>query len=579
MRNKKVFFVIASIFSIFVLAGAAFAANTANINVTSEPVRAGASCDKSGGITITFDRDTVLTDGDQITMDLTLNVTLCTDIDIVISNADTAAYADLENLVDIEDVGWDEINSDIGGPVVLTDAVAPFSSSVGGGVYFHIYGIEGQARVTIDVIGENPGASFTVGPDSEDNLAITLLAQNTNADYVGEEGIFVDSDNDGVYDESALLANNTMCIDVSNPAFTGDTVRGNFDSRSDKFTFLPSNPQIAHIAPALGIGFDACKDREPGHIELGDRITQGSDTCDAFDNEASYPGNGFCLDHVNNNMIIAASSPFDMAEYAVTMEILVNGQSGDNGVYWSSQLPLSEGYGTKDDACDATNANGAALGAATYELANRSAATPEAPHSDDCDVEADGRAVVMNIAACDLNLAAQDDFLWFNLPALNYDIDDVQEGDVVTVEITINKVPCGQLFTGIWEIGTFGCQAPGVSNTILFPYFTNMEAAESYWDGIAIVNLGSTDGTATLTIYEADGDVATMDVNVSANSSYVNLLSAMISGMTLTTSVDGTLGNARVYIRVAADFNVDGFAMMANSDTGESMGYLPRLMY
>jgi len=577
MRNKKVFFVIASIFSIFVLASAAFAANTANINVTSEPVRAGASCDKAGGITITFDRDTVLTDGDQITMDLTLNVTLCTDIDMVISNDDTGAYADLENIIDTEDVGWFENNSNIGGPVVLTN-ISGNAVSAGGGVYFHIYGTDGQARITIDVIGENPGASFTVGDDNNDKLAISLLDQSTNADYPGEEGVFVDSDNDGVYDEAALLTDNTMCIDVSDPAFTGDTVMGNFDSKSDKFTFLPSNPQIAHIAPALNITFDPCKDREPGHIELGDRITQGSDTCDDFDNEASYPGNGFCLDHVCNNMVIASSSPFDQLQYEVTMEILVNGQSGDNGVYWSNEAPRSEGYDKKDDACDATNADGAGLGAATYKLANGTTAIPEAPHSDECDVEADGRAVVMNIAASGLNLAAQDDFLWFNLPAFNYDIDDVQEGDVVTVEITINKVPCGQLFTGIWEIGTFGCQAPGVSNTILFPYFTNMEAAESYWDGIAIVNLGSTDGTATLNIYEADGDVATMDVNVSANSSYVNLLSAMISGMTLTTSVDGTLGNARVYIRVTADFNVDGFAMMANSDTGESMGYLPRLI-
>ena len=145
MRNKKVFFVIASIFSIFVLVGAAYAANTATINVTSEPVRAGASCDKAGGITITFDRDTVLTDGDQITVDLTLNVTLCTDIDMVISNDDTGEYADLENIIDIEDVGWDEFNSNIGGPVVLTN-ISGNAISVGGGVYFHIYGTEGGTR-------------------------------------------------------------------------------------------------------------------------------------------------------------------------------------------------------------------------------------------------------------------------------------------------------------------------------------------------------------------------------------------------------------------------------------------------
>jgi hypothetical protein len=275
-------------------------------------------------------------------------------------------------------------------------------------------------------------------------------------------------------------------------------------------------------------------------------------------------------------MVIAASSPFDLAEYSVTMEILVNGQSGDNGVYWSNEAPLSEGYDNKDDACDATNLDGRALGAATYELANGSAATPEAPHINDCDVDSDGRAVVMNIAAHSLNLVSNDDFLWFNLPAFNYDLDDIQQGDVVTVQITINKVPCGVYFTGVWEIGTFGCPTEGVSTTILIPYFTIM-LGDTYWDGIAIVNIGSTDGTATLTVYEADGDVATMTVNVAANSMYVNLLSAMVSGMTLTTSVDGTLGNARNYIRVTTDFNVDGFAMMARSDTGESMGYLPRL--
>lgn len=568
MRNKKMFFVIASIFSVFVLAGAAFAANNGTITVTSEPVRAGASCDKAGGITITIDEGTVLAEGDQITMDLTLNVTLCTDVDMEISAGGSGGL-------------WTALNIPAtDAPLISPTGGGAIATGADGGVYFRVYGTEGDARITIDILGDGDLTNdnsltvtdFTVDADT---LKLYILDQKTNATFA-TDGIYIDDDDDDVYDVAALLADNTMCIDVSDPAFTGDTVRGNFDSKADKFTFLPSNPQIAHIAPALNITLDPCKDREPGHIELGDRITQGSDTCDAFDNESSA---GFCtpLDHVCNNMVIASSSPFDQLQYEVTMEILVNGQSGDNGVYWSNQAPRSEGYDNKDDACDATDLDGLGLGAATYELANGSAATPEASHMNDCDVEADGRAVVMNIAASGLNLAAQDDFLWFNLPALNYDIDDVQEGDVVSVQVTINKVPCGQLFTGIWEIGTFGCQEAGVSNTILFPYFTNMEEAESYWDGIAIVNLGSTNGTATLTIYEADGDVATMDVNVSANSSYVNLLSAMISGMTLTTSVDGTLGNARVYIRVNTDFDVDGFAMMANSDTGESMGYLPRL--
>jgi spore coat protein U-like protein len=118
MRNTKAFLIITAIFSVFLLAGVALAANTANINVTSEPINAGAACDKSGGITLTFDRNTILMDQDQITMDLTLNVTLCRNINIVISNG---PGADLENIIDTENVGWDEVNSVIlGGPVVLT---------------------------------------------------------------------------------------------------------------------------------------------------------------------------------------------------------------------------------------------------------------------------------------------------------------------------------------------------------------------------------------------------------------------------------------------------------------------------
>ena len=576
MRNKKVFFVIASIFSILVFSGAAYAANNAAVSVTSEPIRASATCDKAGGIVITFDEGTTLVEGDQITMDLTLNVTLCRDIDIEISPGGSG------NMWEGEDFAAAGNVPVTGAPLLCpTDDVgnAVLATGAGGGVYFHVYGTDGTARVTIDVLGDLNNANalensltITDATVDADTLKLYLLNQNINADYT-QNGVYIDLTGDGTYGAFATIGDNTLCIDVSNPVFTGSTVTGNFDSKGDKFTFIPSNPQIAHIAPALLIAFDPCKAREPGHIVIGDRITQGTDTCDAFDNESEA---GFCNDHANNNMVIGASSPFDLAQYQVTMEILVNGLSGDNGVYWSNEAPQSEGYDNKDDACDALSTDGTALGAATYELANESAATPEAPHIDDCDVAANGRAVVMNIADCDLNLVANDDYLWFDLPAFNYDLDDIQEGDVVTVEITINKVPCGVYFTGVWEIGTFGCQAAGFTSTILFPYFTNMEG-DTYWDGISIVNLGSTDGTATLTVYEADGDVATMTVAVSANSMYVNLLSAMVSGMTLTTSVDGTLGNARNYISVTADFNVDGFAMMARSDTGESMGYLPRL--
>jgi hypothetical protein len=275
-------------------------------------------------------------------------------------------------------------------------------------------------------------------------------------------------------------------------------------------------------------------------------------------------------------MIIGSSQPFDQAQYQVKMEILVNGQSGDNGVYWSDQNLWVDGFDTQDDAC-ASVTTLPATPSLTYQLANGSAAVPDSTHSNNCSVDDTARAVVLNTGVTNLSLTSTNDFMGFDMPAFNYNLDDIQEGDVVSVKVTITKVPCGEIFTGTWTVGTFGCQASAATAKLLFPYFTEMGAADSFWDGIAIVNGSSTDGTATLTIHEADGDVATMAVAVKAHSSYVNLLSAMLSGMTLTTSVDGTLGNAKCYIVVSTDFvPADGFAMMAESASGQSMGYLPR---
>lgn len=570
MRNKKSFLVISAVFSIFLLAGAAFAANTATINVTSEPIKAQATCDKAGGITITFDRNTVLRDNDQITMDLTLNVTLCRTIDLVVSHN---GGSDLENDIDTEDIGWDETNSDIGGPVVLTDESGA-ATSAGGGVYFYVHGVSGTARVTIDVIGESPDATYTIGTGNNDKLAITILDQATNTDY-GTDGVYVDSDDDGIYDEDAAAADNTICINVSSPAFTGSVVNGNFDSAGDKFTFIPSNPQIAHITPASAIDFSSCKGQDPGRIDIGDRITQGSDTCDAFDNETS---SGYCSFR-DNRLILAATSPFDLAQYQISLEILVNGAEGDNGVYWSSEEIGSDGYNTSDEACDAPVSE-MGLGAATYLLANGSAASPDAPHSDDCDVDAIARAVTVTSPESDLGLVSPNDYLWIDMPAFNYDLDEINEGDVVSVRVTLFKTPCGTVFTGVFEVGTFGCIST-TTDTIYFPYFTEMsDTADDYWDGIAITNLGGTTGSCDLTIYEQDGDVGAMTITgIAPRSMYVNLLSAMLPSMTLSSSGgSGTLGDSRCWIYITGDFSMDGFAMISRPDTGESMGYIPRLV-
>ena len=81
---KKRISLFATVIAFFAMTAVSFAANTANINVTSEPIQYHALCDKAGGLTLSFDDGTRFASGDQITADLPLNVTLCHSMDFII---------------------------------------------------------------------------------------------------------------------------------------------------------------------------------------------------------------------------------------------------------------------------------------------------------------------------------------------------------------------------------------------------------------------------------------------------------------------------------------------------------------
>lgn len=565
MRKKNTLAIISAVLMIFVWTGAAFAANTATLNVTSEPIRYHAVSDKGGGFTITFDEGTVLVAGDVITADLDLGVTIAAGqtIDLEISAGGSATpFA----------------------AVPAPGALSPFTYTgaaptvTGGGLYFRIYGAAGTQRITLSILGA-AGASITAGPTAgTDTMILKFLNQGTIAggEYAAGTGIYMQGVTPGTYDVAATLSANTLCINVSQ--FDLNTVDANMDSSdattgADKFAFIPSDPQIAHVLAAVDIDFEACyKGGVPGRIALGSAgVVQGAgDNCYGFDNEDPE---GYCSGYqpVDNTMVIAASQPFDQAQYTVTMEILINGASGDNGVYFSNEALRSGAYDTSTDACLMT---GMMSHTASYYNAVGAPATPEA-RSALCTVAAAGRAVRMVTAASSLGVGTTQDYLAFDLPHFNYQLDMVADGDVVTIAVTLTKVPCGTVFTGEFNIGTFGCPSPVVTPTscIYFPYFTEIGAdADAYWDGIVITNRASTEATVTLTIYEADGDTGTATVTVSAMSQYVNLLSNIVFTTT------GTLGDSSCYIQASAvgSSNIDGFAMMARQDTGESMGYLPR---
>jgi len=597
MKMKKYLLTIATVVSVFALVGAAFAANTATLNVTSEPIRADATCDKAGGFTVTFDKDTTLTHGDQITLDLTYGVTLCRNIDIVLATAGTATLSALG--VGDAGIGWLSGQINTSAPVyVVEDAgsVTGPATDDGNGVYFHIYGSTGSQRITIDVIGAGSTTGFLkVGPDPGDMLKMSFLTQDTNTSAAWVvPGIWTDIDGDGTYDDEAQIVHNTLCIDVSDPDFTATTVNENFDSKGDKFTFIPSNPQVAHIAPGVNIALYTCKGYELQNIIMGMKTggQSAGEDCIGFDFET---GTGYCCSittpascSAQNKLIFQnLTGAFEAVNYQIQLELLVNGASGYNGVAWSNDTVGAAGFDAFTAACPAAASTvvGAQAGYTYYRADGTSvlgaAGVVEGIHASECDIASvgpDRRFVTLLTDSADLGLTAANRFLWVDIPAINYDVDDIAEGDVVSVRATLIKAPCGVLAAVELDIGIFGCLAPSTGgDSLIFPYFTEADAVVDpyFWDGIAIVNMSSADGTATLNFFEQDGDRGSLDVTVEAYSMYVDLLSNLL--VIADAANTGTLGDSRCYIRVSTTFSTaDGFAMIGNSATGESLGYLPR---
>lgn len=533
-----------ALIAVTLFAGSAFAAQQVDVKVTSEPIAQAATCEKAGGYTMEFDAGTAIADGDQITIDLPLNVTLCTDINIMIP--------------------WNAVVGDTAAAYATEDASSTDLVATTGDVEFYISGDMGSQRVTVDVVG-----TLDVGTDTGDLFTIKFFDQNT-------DGVFIEGAVAGVYDVSATVADNTRCINIS--AYDNETVSDSLDSAGDIYTFIPSNPQVAHVIASTGYSLYTCDKTSLNRIVLGTRTgetqdSEGSESCDYFDFESTY---GYCSGSDNGNrLIIAATADMQVTDYIVTLEVMTD------GVYFTDEGLDAVSFENTADACADDNAitgDSASGSEISYFDADGDAVTPlsTADATNECDVEAANQAVKLVTEAM-TPVGANARALLIDVPALTYDLDEVTDGDEVEIKVTVTKAPCGDIITDTFSVGTFGCIPTTYSYGMSFPYFTAM-TGDSFWDGFAIVNKSGVAGTADLTIYEADGDVFTASVDVDSHSMAVQLTSDLLASATQV-SGSGTLGDARFYMEVSADFNVDGFAMMADPATGESMGYLPRLDY
>ncbi|MFP4307064.1 MAG: hypothetical protein ACLFQQ_07590, partial [Desulfococcaceae bacterium] len=337
--------------------------------------------------------------------------------------------------------------------------------------------------------------------------------------------------------------------------------------------------RIAKILAEQELDFATCKGAVTGNI-LDPAEGQTAVTCENFNFET---GTGYCSgSHSGNKLIVESlNGPFaEGAEFRLTLDIMVNGQTGDRGVYFSSNGGVQvEGYETLTDAC-----GGAGLSSlpGNYFRADGAGADPFGGNQ--CTVPNTNRAVQfesqLSRMSLNENTPFNDRFLYIDLPELTYDNSLIEDGDVVSVRVSLAQEPCGFAFQESLTLGTFGCgEAPTAMNALLFPFFTSADSA-AFDSAFVVTNLGNAAGDITLFWYEEDGDAfrATVPTPVEPHSLWNSGLVRDLPELLPWTQIagDGTPGDAPTYLVACTQFPSDGFGFIYNGPEGNSMGYIPR---
>lgn len=589
------------------------AANAEDINqtITSNDVPIASTCAEAGTVALAFFADSGVTanlvEGDKILIDLPFlnvneKVTLCKSIDMLITPTAAAdpGVVGVGLNVDYATGGataWTGANS--AAPVSVTNTDGTFTPLTGG-VNFHVVGNQGGSRITVTMTGTTAAttdALTILGGTGGTSLNVKLFDHTLGAILTDKIGVAATPTTpDGLFDTQATADENALCINVSqwlNSNVVNASLNSvGFDGVNGKYSFdATASSELAHTQPATDIVLDQCKGAVPGTQDIGSNTVSqsgSSNTCNLINNEDNPVTNGLCSQgdvRFDNRVFVVASDPFIAANYNISLEILVNGQTGDRGAYFvggeniglSAAKTLANGCATTFDTTIAP--------ATTFFLSDgtTTAAVDAAP--DDCVVATNAQAVIATASAAALG-DGTDKAIWVDIPTIQ--TEGLVAGDVVSVRITLTKGSCTNLFSDTFEVVTMVDTCPSFSSSSLrYPYFTAGNAdADPFWDGIAVTNMNNQAGTVVITMVEQDGDVfVTAPIALTANGMFVKTLSQMITDGMFTLDAaassatgSGIAGDSRSHIIATSNtLNIDGFGMISDPATGQSMGYLPRL--
>lgn len=600
---KKMICIAAALMMVSVFAASSFAANKVQMTLTS-PTIYKAGCEKIGSTTYAFDAGSVVGNGDWWYMDLPEGITLCKSYNYIIAAAGAAApnvtlsgkapFA-YENVVFNNTAGLTgAIATTATGPITLS-GIVPAASTIVGNMAFLVQGTSGSRRITIYCLN-NVGVSGIAGT----NVANWTVANNTLLQFklfdgkswsltdgtltANDSRILLDNDGDMTYGEIGANATkgneviggvntldatvgvpyveNTLCS--NNTSLSGQYIYTSYASKNDEYTFS-GDSQIAHTASSGAIALAQC--HKNGTLKGDKALTTGqaAAAC-SFNYETAAAGN-FCDSTFENRMIIKATSAFgDLGDkYTVSAEIT----SPADGVYFSGPATVTR-YAAANDACKATGATVTPVTFIPYEGSTIVAAY--APTT--CTINAGNRVnkIVQNGTASTIDLDSYNQ-LYIDFAPFAYGNTMVVAGEEVTVKVSLDRYPCGTIYSGTRTIGTFvtSCTTT-TSTTVYFPWFPGSASATSgWWGGYVITNIGATAGTAALTYFDEKGNTATYTTPAVAAGAQFNGSTVKSSDLTPGADFDATLNYS---IRAVCAFSARGFAFTGNGKEG--VGYTTR---
>ena len=509
---RKFTVAIVALFAIVAFATSSYASNQVQVTLTS-PVITKTGCEKAGAVTFAFDAGSVITVGDYWYMDLPNNVTFCKPIDYVVVNGAGFAGTVRTKTTDMSfgnfstaGMPFKAVGTTNVGVVTGSDAGAtgtPANCAVtSGNIALRVKAANGQRRLYVYAIGAS-GSANKISVSVGRKMSIKVLdgkewnAVDTNGvtaasntliltDNIDGDGIFGETPTgsttreliDATYTASEPAVENTLCLNAT--AYTmSDLVYVSFASLSDKFTFT-GDSQIAHTGTANPIALKSCKGNTSGDILIG-----GQNACSfTYETIAS----GYCSSFTGNKILVNTTSTFgdidDRFDVVLTSTV--------SGTYFGGD-PALKTYTSSEDQCTAA---GTTLGVTWTKYIGSTLYTGSYPGST-CATTTANRVdkVRTNGGAFTLNSPIDD--LWIDLPTMVYDV--TTAGTLAKVLVSLEKYPCGEMFTGEVTLGSYvsACTSTSSTTTTLrFPFMTAFDGSDApWWSGFVITNHSAAAGT------------------------------------------------------------------------------------